>query len=170
MECRSCIEALTAYMDGELDSRDSQQVELHVSECSVCNEEFRSLRISYDLFEQLGTIEVRKDLWERVISGAAPSLPGAHAKPRFQRPSFGWLPYAAGFAVVVLVAVFSFNSANPSEDLHESFARFLNEREALAIRNVNLLEQSIRSGRNSTMYNPFVQRIDHSIQNPFAQE
>jgi anti-sigma factor RsiW len=170
MECRSCFEALTAYMDGELGSKDSEQVELHLSKCSPCSEEFQSLRFSYHLFEKLSAIEVREDLWERVVSDAAPSPPPAHGRPRFQFPSLSWLPYAAGFAVVALVAVFSFNTANPTEDVHESFARFLVEREAVAIRNVNLFERSIRSGRNSTMYNPFVQRIDHSIQNPFAQE
>ena len=55
--CESIREMLSAYIDDELDTGERQVVDLHLESCSLCREEYESMRKTVDLLRKLPLVE-----------------------------------------------------------------------------------------------------------------
>jgi anti-sigma factor RsiW len=67
MDCLTCADDLTAYLDGELSKARTQEVKAHLDLCGACREEFRSLELSARFVEtHAGELRVRPELWNSV--------------------------------------------------------------------------------------------------------
>lgn len=113
MECPTCLENLTAYLDDELGDNDRERVEAHLNSCNLCAADLQSLSSSYQVVDRaLDTINVGPEIWSRIEA----ALPARSEPTRtlgwrttvaslFQPPSRRW---AASFAAVALMAAFAF--------------------------------------------------------------
>jgi anti-sigma factor RsiW len=67
MNCELCCENLTAYLDQELETRESERVRQHLDGCAVCRNEVRELREAMLLVDSNTVrIELRPPLWLNV--------------------------------------------------------------------------------------------------------
>jgi anti-sigma factor RsiW len=48
MVCRDAVALMTAYLDGELASRERERLEAHLAECPHCSEYLAQIRITID--------------------------------------------------------------------------------------------------------------------------
>ena len=61
MKCHSVQKKLSAYQDGELDSKERQQVKSHLLNCQSCSEQFAQLERTWLTLGELK--EIRPDPW-----------------------------------------------------------------------------------------------------------
>ncbi|MHB2018598.1 MAG: anti-sigma factor [Candidatus Xenobia bacterium] len=66
MKCQKLEVLLSCYLDGELSPEQSEQVTQHLSECSSCAQEYRTLRKNQLVLASLSRKEPSPDLWERI--------------------------------------------------------------------------------------------------------
>jgi anti-sigma factor RsiW len=67
MNCKRCNENLTAYLDGELGSEDSVQMQSHVNHCASCSDELRGLQRAAELVASgARELELHPGAWNRV--------------------------------------------------------------------------------------------------------
>ena len=67
MKCELCCENLTAYLDQELGTRESEGMREHLDGCTVCRDEMRELREAMLLVDSNTVrIELRPPLWRNV--------------------------------------------------------------------------------------------------------
>lgn len=81
MDCKRYADDLTAYLDGELSSADSELVRSHLQTCVSCSEELRGLREIGDLVASHSrNLEPRPESWSlvraRINESKAASLSG----------------------------------------------------------------------------------------------
>jgi hypothetical protein len=78
MTCEKVRSLLSAYLDRELAYHELRQVELHLMDCEICQEEYRSLRATKDLLGMLNTPELPREFWpelkERINSRQRPGV------------------------------------------------------------------------------------------------
>lgn len=170
MECRSCNEALTAYLDGELDSGNLQEVDTHLAGCAECRDELESLKFVYNFPEQLPELNVSEELWDRIYSGVLATQAASHESSSFLQRAWQkrWMPLTATMAGVL--AAFLILTPGTTEDTvtEQRFSDFIRQREQITIQNQRLfndLENHHLSGAN-----PFIERVTSRSQNPFLQE
>jgi anti-sigma factor RsiW len=53
--CRDAVALMTAYLDGQLDSRDRERLETHLADCPHCSEYLAQLRVT---ITALGEVDV----------------------------------------------------------------------------------------------------------------
>ena len=96
---------LVAYMQGELDAKRRQRIEVHLQRCARCRHQAEALRQAHLLLTDLPTLSAPEGLWDR-IEAALPEAPSSAPLPsnrrRILRPR--WQP---GFAAAVLLLVVS---------------------------------------------------------------
>ncbi|NLA07348.1 MAG: hypothetical protein GX872_06920 [Firmicutes bacterium] len=63
MTCEKVRSLLSAYIDSELDYQELRQVELHLLDCTYCQEECRSLRATKDLLGMLESPQLPREFW-----------------------------------------------------------------------------------------------------------
>jgi Putative zinc-finger len=67
MDCRECMENLTAYLDRELSNRYARRVKLHVDHCEPCNKELASLKEAESLVtNNIRELTPRSELWDNI--------------------------------------------------------------------------------------------------------
>ena len=166
MECRSCIDALTALMDGELGGPERQRVEGHLDSCIKCSGEFESLRYSYQLVNSIPDVDLGPDLWDSI----RPQLPKRSLLPDLGFLLVGrpWVPAAAGL-VVIFAVVSAFLIVPSGDPLEEDFATFMQERERIAVENTTILFGDTQFDRYQPRRNPFIQQLSSSKRNPFQE-
>src|SRR5690606_34134860 len=137
MECRSCREALTAYLDGELASRELQEVDTHLAGCTNCRDELESLKFAYDLTMQLPELDVSADLWDRIYTGLLTSVTTSPDSNNFSRRAWPrqWIPIAATLVGVLAVALLLAPGTNSDPVAEQTFAEFLRQRQQVCTRN-----------------------------------
>jgi anti-sigma factor RsiW len=52
--CRDAVALMTAYLDGELDSRSTDRLEAHLADCAHCSEYLAQLRLTVDALGHVG--------------------------------------------------------------------------------------------------------------------
>lgn len=159
MECRSCIESLTAYLDGELSPGEQESVEKHLALCGPCRQEHESLAYTHRLLDRLPELPLDPSLWNRISSALTPAPAPFLAgfldlrSQLFRR----WVPLTAmAGAAFLLLLVFSLPT--PEQDMEGQLWNFVREREQLG-QNLDRLRA-----------NPFVNRKINLERNPFAAE
>ncbi len=69
MDCKHCVDNLTAYLDGELNPADFRIMEDHVGGCPACRGELESLRKASQLVEShIEEIEPRPEIWNGLLT------------------------------------------------------------------------------------------------------
>src|SRR5690606_20784241 len=159
MECRSCREALTAYLDGELASRELQEVDTHLAGCTNCRDELESLKFAYDLTMQLPELDVSADLWDRIYTGLLTSVTTSPDSNNFSRRAWPrkWIPIGATLAGLLAVVLMLAPGTNSDPVAEQKFAEFLRQREQISIHNRQLLNNL--DNHHLPAINPFVEAI-----------
>lgn len=170
MECLTCTESLTAFMDGELSPDQAKKVESHFTQCTPCHDDYRSLLHTYQLVEQVDLLELNPDLWTRIHSEITDLSPSESTWLSSLRSLFGirWVPIAAGTLGVVFLSLFFVNQ--PNQEVQQAFLEYVREREQLAVPQVRV-SQNASSMELSTAYpNPFIVHNPRPQENPFKLE
>lgn len=177
MECRSCFDALTAFIDQELSPGDRQSVEEHLDRCPSCRDEYRSLLNSQELMAKLPWLEPDLRVWDAIQAEIAlapagrSSVQGPQAHRNLIQTLVGWLlrpwlPISAlgGILGLVLLA----NYLDPPNPVQNEFSHFIQERERMYDSQRRILfthgQWQPREERN-----PFSQPASFSRQNPFQE-
>ncbi|TDI11499.1 MAG: hypothetical protein E2P07_05465 [Acidobacteria bacterium] len=170
MECLTCTESLTAFMDGELSPDQAKKVESHFTQCTPCHDDYRSLLHTYQLVEQVDLLELNPDLWTRIHSEITDLSPSESTWLASLRSLFGirWVPIAAGTLGVVFLSLFFVNQ--PNQEVQQAFLEYVREREQMAVPQVRV-SQNASSLELSTAYpNPFIVHHPRPQENPFKLE
>jgi hypothetical protein len=103
MTCPEAELRLDDFVDGALDEREFQELELHLSGCAACREQERGLRA---LLAQAAALprelSPSRDLWPAVAERLAPRKASWLS---LRAPLSGWLPATLAAAAVVALAV-----------------------------------------------------------------
>jgi len=170
MECLTCTESLTAFMDGELSPDQAKKVEIHFTQCTPCHDDYQSLLHTFQLVAQVGLLELDPDLWTRIHSEITDVSPSESTWLANLRSLFGirWVPIAAGTLGVVFLSLFFVNQ--PNQEVQQAFLEYVREREQMAVPQVRV-SQNASSLELSTAYpNPFIVHHPRPQENPFKLE
>jgi len=170
MDCRECAENLTAFLDGELNASDSEQVRRHVNSCASCAEELRTLRETVSFVEShRRELEPRPGSWNLVR--ARISSEGVRAPARFF--GFGrWQTAAAALAVcAVLAAGYVQYQQIQKRNLDGYIAQYLRERAARGAAQIARWDAAANT-KIEIPYanNPFTEIRATLTDNPFRSE
>ncbi len=170
MECQSCSKALTALIDGELDSEKSRDIREHLSICSPCQSEHDSLFESLQMVEGLPSLEPEDRLWARINSDIAALPIPRNWVQSFLDPLFArrWVPVSAFGAVLILVMVIVL--WKPADPVQDQFSQFMQHREAIYNQQREILFNPDEVFRDRVARNPFAQRVSVADPNPFRSE
>ena len=167
MECRTCSESITAFVDGELDGKERAGIEGHLSQCESCRAEHQSLRYAQDLIDRIPVLDLSPELWPKIDSGltALKARQSIHPAKSQSLLKCRWLPVAATLLLGVLTSFFLLYHANPSS-LRLELDTYVRERDQLKTeRRVPLSDLS-----RPTHYNPFAVHAHILVRNPFVAE
>lgn len=166
MECRTCSESLTAFMDRELDLEQEQSLQDHLEQCNQCSQEYASLLYAYNLTEQVTELELDPLAWP-TFSARLPGLrkPSTAWMSRFFPVSaLRWIPLTTGALGLVVVSLFLFEEGD--REVERSFQAYLQQREQLELRHLNPADK----GGQPLFPNPFALHDHTGDVNPFATE
>lgn len=68
MQCREMLEALSDYIDGELEARLCAEIEAHMRECTDCRVMVDTLRKTVVLYRTHGQAELPADVQSRLYT------------------------------------------------------------------------------------------------------
>lgn len=173
MNCRSYRDALTAFLDNELDRDEQGAVQLHLSGCEECQQEYDSLLLAFDLTEQVDSIPLNPAIWNRVKHEITPAAAaGQKGLEEYLRMLLVpiWRPVAAGFGAVAiaLFLFFSLPDNSPDPALEREFTEFLQKRERTSRENRRILSEP-QFTRDPRRGNPFVKPVSYERMNPFRE-
>ena len=170
MECLTCTESLTAFMDGELSPDQTQEVEIHFTHCTPCHDDYQSLLHSYQLVKQVGLLELDPDLWTRIHSEITDVSPSESTWLASLRSLFGirWVPIAAGTLGVVFLSLLFVNQPNP--EIQQALREYVREREQLELPRVRISQNASSLELRTAYPNPFIVSDNRPQENPFKLE
>ncbi|MCH7802526.1 MAG: zf-HC2 domain-containing protein [Acidobacteria bacterium] len=170
MECLTCTESLTAFMDGELSPAQAKKVESHFTQCTLCHDDYQSLLHTYQLVEQVGLLELDPNLWTRIHSEITDLSPSESTWLASLRSLFGirWVPIAAGTLGVVFLSLFFVNQPNP--EIQDAFDEYVREREQLELPRVRVSQNASSLELRIAYPNPFIVSDNRPQENPFKLE
>ncbi len=170
MECLTCTESLTAFMDGELSPDQTKKVEIHFTQCTPCHDNYQSLLHSYQLVKQVGLLELDPDLWTRIHSEITDASPSESTWLASLRSLFAirWVPIAAGTLGVVFLSLFLVNQ--PKTEIQQAFREYVREREQLEVPRVRLSQNASSLELRTAYPNPFIVQDRIPQENPFKLE
>ncbi len=170
MECLTCTESLTAFMDGELSPDQAKNVEIHVTQCTPCHDDYQSLLHTYQLVEQVGLLDLDPDLWTRVHSKITDVSPSESTWLASLRSLFGirWVPIAAGTLGVAFLSLFLINQPDP--EVQQAFREYVREREQLEVPRVRVSQNASSLELRTAYPNPFIVDDRRPQDNPFKLE
>ena len=170
MECLTCTESLTAFMDGELSPDQAKNVEIHVTQCTPCHDDYQSLLHTYQLVEQVGLLDLDPDLWTRIHSEITDVSPSEFTWLASLRSLFGirWVPIAAGSLGVAFLSLFLINQPDP--EVQQAFREYVREREQLEDPRVRVSQNASSLELRTAYPNPFIVDDRRPQDNPFKLE
>ncbi len=170
MDCLTCTESLTAFMDGELSPDQARKVEIHFTQCTPCYDDYQSLLHTYQLVEQVGLLDLDPDLWTRIHSEITDVSPSESTWLASLRSLFGirWVPIAAGTLGVAFLSLFLINQPDP--EVQQAFREYVREREQLEVPRVRVSQNASSLELRTAYPNPFVVHVRGPQDNPFKLE
>jgi len=170
MECLTCTESLTAFMDGELSPDQAKNVEIHVTQCTPCHDDYQSLLHTYQLVEQVGLLDLDPDLWTRIHSEITDVSPSESTWLASLRSLFGirWVPIAAGTLGVAFLSLFLINQPDP--EVQQAFREYVREREQLEVPRLRVSQNASSLELRTAYPNPFIVDDRRPQDNPFKLE
>ena len=104
MNCSKIKKLLPVFLDGELEYKKEELVRQHLSTCSECSSEAKLIANTWNLMDNLETIEPSKEarakFWEKVVSEELDKAPNIFSWNKFL---FKWSPVM----VAAMLLVFS---------------------------------------------------------------
>ena len=170
MDCKRCMENLTAYSDGELSPVDSAQVRSHLDVCASCAVELRSFQAASSFVaSHASELELRSQSWDAIC--ARISATGSRSPFAFLILK-RWSGALATLTVVMAVAFgYLWYQQVQRKGLDEYISQYVKMREAgrtfgLMTSNSGLPFQS----GNPVANNPFIEVKPAHDTNPFRSE
>ncbi len=113
MRCSKFQKNLSAYIDGELDLQEKEELERHLIKCSYCQKEKEKLSEVVEFVKNSTYPDVPVDLWGRIQEKLDVAEVHSHSMV------FKWVPIPVGVAVFAILlyffgATFFFNSSKTS--------------------------------------------------------
>ena len=65
--CRDAVALMTAYLDGQLDSRDRERLETHLADCPHCSEYLAQLRVTITALGKVDVDELSGDAVDDLV-------------------------------------------------------------------------------------------------------
>jgi len=181
MDCKSCTEDMTAYLDGELNRARFREIEGHLEGCLPCLEELESLKRSGRLVEShLPELEPKPEIWNNLTAKIAAAQ---ETKRRGGLLSFcaahRWKAAAAAIAASVVLAtgLWGFWNHQQSEKaLRQYMSEYIQKRDshihATRARASDARGETRTADSDHAEYsdNPFVEVRAEPFDNPFRSE
>jgi hypothetical protein len=157
-------------MDGELSPDLAKNVEIHVTQCTPCHDDYQSLLHTYQLVEQVGLLDLDPDLWTRIHSEITDVSPSESTWLASLRSLFGirWVPIAAGTLGVAFLSLFLINQPDP--EVQQAFREYVREREQLEVPRVRVSQNASSLELRTAYPNPFIVDDRRPQENPFKLE
>ncbi len=169
MDCQACIDSLTAFVDDELSAGEREQLETHLTQCRPCRQEHESFLDSYQLVDQLTSLEMDPSLWTQIRSeitlSAAPPSWLSSLQSFF---SIRWIPVTTGTLGVVGLSFFFLS--DPEVEMRQKFQVYLEQRTQMVLRPAEFPRQEGAGELTTDLPNPFTVSYDSSQRNPFTVE
>ncbi len=170
MDCKQCSEDLTAFLDGELNKADSEQVRLHLGACVSCSEELHSLRETTEFVESHNRkLEPDAASWNLVRARIA--TPDTVPSPGF------WILNRRRLALATLAIVAAFAAGYmqyeqaQKKNLDKYISEYVQQRDAqLKAQPVNDWGDINSPTENPYADNPFIETKADTADNPFRSE
>ncbi len=128
MDCESCGDDLTAYLDGELDGSRVHELEEHLKKCPPCLEELQSLKLASRMIDShLDELEPRPEIWNNLVKRIDGNAVSAGPAGLFQFfVSHRWKTAAAALAtsIVLFGGVVGVRTHQQSE---KTFRQYMND-------------------------------------------
>ena len=179
MDCETCTDNLSAYLDGELSDDKTREMKAHLEICEPCSTEHKSLELSARFFEtHCAERQVPSEIWHQVRSRVATMESPAPAPGLFSfllsRP---WWSAAATAVITALLVTGLWGYMQHQQakrDLMQYMTQYIQIRdaqeEARRTAAAELETSSADSTHSEYMDNPFV-TVDFVIDtNPFHSE
>jgi hypothetical protein len=176
MNCQSCSEDLTAYLDGELSRSRAQEISAHLRDCGPCSEELRQLRSAGEFVEAHAlSLEPPSHLWNN-LRGRIGGMPEQKAFPGLLQSWFAqrWLPAAASLAAAaaIVLGIWGYLGYRQTErSLQNYMASYIQQRESELRRPAADagFEGVFRTAafESAAPHNPFAESESVSFDNPF---
>ena len=170
MDCKNCIDNLTAYLDGELLPEDDSQIRLHLASCAPCSRELQGFRQASDFMaSNARELNLSPGSWSRVQAQISARKPGSFF--RLPIPVRWQIPAAAFACLVLITSGFLWYQQARENSLNAYIAQYEKAREAG--RFIRRAAADINSGLGSDVYtieNPFVEAKVGLDLNPFRSE
>jgi anti-sigma factor RsiW len=161
MECRKCSENLTAFLDGELSSAESGQIQSHLRLCPSCSKELQSLREAEEFCaSHHREIMPNPGSWNLVRA----RLSETSAIPVSRASIFSRFRWA--MAILAVVAIFAFAYTEYQQIQERNFERYVSQ--YMQQRKSQIVRQS--TSQNPYGNNPFLEVEETVIENPFRSE
>ena len=172
MDCPTCSEGLTAYLDGELGFAERESIRKHLDACPRCREEHRSSLYASRLVDRLPQIHPDPDLWRGISDQIGRN---DWSLNHLQSLLFGrWSPAMAAAGLGALLLGLSFflpADERPHPEAEHLLNSFLQERQQLdRVRTVSFEEEPEGIVDPPLYPNPFAEPQLDRTRNPFASE
>ncbi len=179
MNCESCAEDLTAYIDGELSETKARDVRTHLDRCGACRDEHRSLELSARFVEtHARELQMRPESWNLVRARIA-ALP-APAPGLFQwlTSNLWWSSAVTALATAALALGFwgYMHHIESQRDLTHYMSEYIQAREEQEqTHRITPLESDSSAADAGVLHpeyvnNPFVTVRSSADMNPFRSE
>ncbi len=179
MNCESCSEDLTAYIDGELSETRARDVRAHLDKCGVCRDEHQSLELSARFVEtHARELQMRPESWNIVrarISTLQAPAPGLF---HLLMSNLWWSTAATALATTVLALGFwgYMRHVESQRDLTHYMSQYIQAREEQEqIHQITPIESDSSATDAGALHpeyvnNPFVTVKSSADMNPFRSE
>lgn len=128
MDCQACRTNLTAYLDQEMSSVETEQMLQHLTSCAECAAEAQSLsEVAWMVEEAIQPVDLSESVWTGIAVGIRPT-PRAQARRRtgasiwemlLGSPLRGFASAAAGLLLVAASALVLWQPSAPSSQQSE---------------------------------------------------
>ena len=160
MDCKQCAEELTAFLDGELSTANSERVKSHLRTCIPCSEEVRSLQEVGDFVESNSRVlDPRPESWNMVRARIYQEIPESSSRD--------WMSQRWRFAIAALAVLAAFVIGYgqyihiQQRNLDRYISQYVRERET---------HRTQAQNDNPETYNPFIEVKAPVSENPFRSE
>lgn len=99
-ECSAMRESMPLLLTESLDASGRELAHQHIESCAECGEEFRALKETWALLDELPQVEVPPRVRDRFLAEVMPAAPPSNVVPFRRRPAFKWLAQAAAVAII----------------------------------------------------------------------
>ncbi len=181
MDCKNCVDDLTAYLDGELDGTRSNQIKTHIQACPACLGELQGLERSLRLVESnIEEIEPKPEIWDGLVSRIAAQQAQHRPVGFFQLlVSHRWTAATATLAASIVLAAGGWGLWNHHQ-AEQAVRRYMDEYVQLrahqeeirlaATADAGAAVESAVEAHAEYADNPFVDIEAPEIENPFRSE